>query len=149
MRLHEFIEPVACYYHGTTIANLKTLKVRPSNLVNDAVVFAAILPEIALAMSGHWTDDDFAFGHTVSATSKDIVMKPYTMREHKPGTFEKFFRQPFFLYSLPADYFEVHEALQDFEVISYTDVPVHAMIKVDDAMAYLEGSPALRLIFNK
>lgn len=148
MRLHEFINPVACYYHGTTVPNLTTLKVRPSDLVDDSVVFAAILPEIAIAMSGHWTDDDFSFGHTVNAKHEETIMKPYIMKEHNSGAFEKFFKQPFFLYELPASYFETHEDLQDFEVISYTDVPVHAMIKVDDALAYLEGSPALRLIFK-
>ena len=61
MRLKEFIDPVACYYHGSTIPNLKILKIQPSKLVGDDVVFAAILPEIAVAMSGHWSDENFRF----------------------------------------------------------------------------------------
>jgi hypothetical protein len=146
MRLHEFIEPLPCYYHGSTIADLKLLKRQPSKLTDDGVVFAATMPEIAIAMSGHWTDDDFSFGHQTNGTRPDLRFPPYVMRELRPNSFKKFFRQPMYLYQVPAKYFVKHKTLQDFEVISRTDVPIHTMIVVHDALAYLKASPILRLI---
>jgi hypothetical protein len=68
------------------------------------------------------------------------------MRERQPGNFEKFFRQPIYLYEVPAKYFKPDDALQDFEVMSRTDVPVHTWIKFDDPLAYLSSSPVIRLI---
>ena len=91
----------------------------------------------------------FDFGHDMDSKRRETAFKPYVMKERKPGMFVKFFRQPLFIYEVPASYFEQNDKLQDFEVISFTNVPVHAVIKVDDALAYLEGSPALRLIIGK
>lgn len=144
--LNEFINPIPCYYHGSTVPNLKTLNRQPSKLADDGVVFAATLPEIAIAMSGHWTDDDFSFGHQTDAKKEEQQFQPYTMRELRPDSFEKFFSHPIYLYEVPADYFEPDDKLQDFEVISHKDVPVHSWIIFDDALAYLSASPVIRLV---
>jgi hypothetical protein len=149
MRLHEFIEPLPCYYHGSTVPNLKLLKRQPSKLTDGGVVFAATMPEIAIAMSGHWTDDDFSFGHQTNGKQPDLKFPPYVMRELRPHSFKKFFRQTMYLYQVPAKFFSKHKTLQDFEVISHIDVPIHTMIVVDDALAYLKASPILHLIFYK
>jgi|ERR1017187_5698259 hypothetical protein len=149
MRLFEFIDPIPCYYHGSTIPNLKILKRQPSKLTDEGVVFAATMPEIAIAMSGHWTDDDFSFGHDTSRKHPDLVFPPYIMRELRQNAFRKFFQQKMYIYEVPAKYFQKHENLQDFEVVSYTDVPIHTMIKVDgvdDPLAYIKNSPIFRLI---
>jgi hypothetical protein len=146
MRLHEFIDPVPCYYHGSNVPDLTILKRQPSKLTDGGVVFAATMPEIAIAMSGHWTDDDFSFGHQTNGTRPDHRFPPYVMRELRPGSFNRFFRQPVYLYQVPAKYFSAHDGLQDFEVVSQTDVPIHTMIVVDDALAYLQASPILHLI---
>jgi hypothetical protein len=149
MHLHEFIDPLPCYYHGSTTANLKILKRQPSKLTDEGVVFAATMPEIAIAMSVHWTDDDFSFGHQTNGKHRDLRFPPYIMRELKPDSFHKFFdRQLIYLYQVPAKYFVTHASLQDFEVVSRTNVPIHTMIIVDDALAYLQASPILRLQFH-
>lgn len=147
MRLYEFIDPLPCYYHGSTVPDLQILKRQPSHLTDEGVVFAATMPEIAIAMSGHWTDDDFTFGHQTDGKRRDKRFPPYVMEELKPGNFERFFNQSIYLYQVPAKYFHTADTLQDFEVISLTDVPVHVMIDVDDALAYLKASPILHLIF--
>jgi hypothetical protein len=147
VRLFEFLQPIPCFYHGSTVPDLRTLRKGPSRLFNnDEVVFAATLPEIAIAMSGHWTDDDFTFGHKTDAKHPEIKFSPYVMREHKPGNFEKFFNQTMYLYEVPADFFHPDHELQDFEVVSDHDVPVHAFIKFKDPLSYLEASPVIRLI---
>ena len=146
MRLNEFITPMPCYYHGTTFADLRLLKRQPSHLTADGVVFAATLPEIAIAMSGHWTDDDFTFGHQTSGSHQDIRLPRYEMRELRPHAFADFFDQTMYLYQVPAKYFVSHPHLQDFEIISHRDVPVHTMTRVDDPLAYLRASPVLRLV---
>jgi hypothetical protein len=145
MRLYEFINPLPCYYHGSTVPNLKLLKRQSSKLTDGGVVFAATMPEIAIAMSGHWTDDDFSFGHQTKSKQVDLKFPPYVMRELRPENFKKFFSQRMYLYQVPAKYFVKHRTLQDFEVISHTDVPIHTMIVVDDALAYLRASPILHL----
>jgi hypothetical protein len=144
--LFEFIDPIPCFYHGSTIPDLKVLKCRPSKLVNDSVVFAATMPEIAIAMSGHWSDDDFDFGHNTDGKRPDLKFPPYVMKERKAGSFQKFFNQPIYLYEVPARYFQPDDNLQDFELISYKDVPVHLSIKFDDPLAYLSASPVIQLI---
>jgi hypothetical protein len=149
MRLFEFIDPVPCFYHGSTTPGLKTLQRNPSKLAADKIVFAATMPEIAIAMSGHWTDDEFSFGHQTDTKRQDIEFPPFIMREKQPGNFDKYFRHPIYLYEVPAEYFEADEALQDFEVMSRTDVPVHTWIKFDDPLAYLTASPVIRLVFAK
>lgn len=146
MRLFEFIDPMPCYYHGSTVANLTRLKRQHSKLVDAAIVFAATMPEIAIAMSGHWTDDDFTFGHQTGTRHEELRLPAYTMREARSGLFEHFFRQPMYLYLVPARLFVSDDRLQDFEVLSYADVPVHAMVKVADPLAYLDGSPLIQLI---
>jgi hypothetical protein len=145
MRLYEFIDPIACYYHGSTVADLKRLVRQPSKLVNRAVVFAATMPEIAIAMAGHWTDDDFIFGHQTSG-KKELRLPAYVMREARAGQFERFFKQPMYLYLVPAKHFKIDDRLQDFEVLSHIDVTVHAMIEVADPLAYLDGSPLIHLV---
>jgi hypothetical protein len=110
------------------------------------VVFAAIMPEIAIAMSGHWTDADFIFGHQTDDSHRDVRFPAYTMRETKPGLFAQFFTHPMYLYLVPARHFETDDRLQDFEVLSYTDIEVHAMIDVADPLGYLDGSPLIQLI---
>ncbi len=102
------------------------------------------MPEIAIAMTGQWSDDDFSFGHQTS-TSQEIRIPPYTMRELKPGLFRRYFKQKMYLYLVPTSHFEVNEQLQDFEVLSYEDVPVHGMIEVDDPLDYLQNSPLIQL----
>ncbi len=144
MRLYEFIDPIPCYYHGSSTPDLQILKARSSDLVKRDVVFAAILPEIAVAMSNHWTDDDFEFGHDTS-TKREVVFQPYVMRELRPNAFEQFFSSHIYLYAVPAHYFTPNSKLQDFEVASFRNVPVHAIIKVDNALAYLKNSPIIRL----
>jgi hypothetical protein len=68
------------------------------------------------------------------------------MKERKAGSFQKFFNQPIYLYEVPARYFQPDDNLQDFELISYKDVPVHLSIKFDDPLAYLSASPVIQLI---
>ena len=145
MRLFEFIDPLPCYYHGSTVPNLRYLKTRYSKLVDASVVFAATMPEIAIAMAGHWSDDDFHFGHQTNAKHRDFRFPPYTMTELLPGTLERFFTQPMYLYLVPTHHFKPDDRLQDFEVPSHHDVPVHAMITVDHPLDYLRGSPILHL----
>ena len=152
--LFEFVEPIPCFYHGSTIPNLKVLKRQPSKLMRktregkNGVVFAATMPEIAIAMSGHWSDDDFSFGHQTNSKHPDLKFPPYDMKELKAGAFEKFFNQPIYLYEVPANYFKPSDNLQDFELISYKDVPIHTFIKFDDPLAYLSASPIIHLIYN-
>lgn len=69
----------------------------------------------------------------------------YTMTELLPGTLERFFTQPMYLYLVPTHHFKPDDRLQDFEGPSHHDVPVHAMITVDHPLDYLRGSPILHL----
>jgi len=146
MRLNEFIEPIACFFHGSDVGDLMVLEPRESGLVDEPVVFAATLPEIAVAMTGHWSDDDFEFGHDTS-TKPETEFPPYTFRELRPGVLQKFFTdRSVYLYQVPADQFSHHDNLQDFEVISKDDVHIHSMIEVKNPLAYIQGSPYLKVI---
>lgn len=144
MRLREFTDH--SYWHGSDLSGLTDLEPRYSELVGEEVVFAAVYPEVAVAMSGHWTDDDFEFGRK-SQDHDDHT--PYTMRELRKGAFVEFFSDPVILYEVEPNSFRDHPKIQDFEVISTKSVRIIDQETIDDPMRYLRQSKMVRLQFYR
>lgn len=133
MRKDEFISFV---YHGSDVPGLRSLTPRPSKLSRVPVVFAATLPEVAIAMTGHWTDNDFEFGRIVT----NGVEGPYVMKELIPGSFEKYFSNPVYLYILSGNGFVSTPELQDFEVVSDIEKPVLKTFIIEDPLFFIQSS---------
>jgi hypothetical protein len=144
MRLREFVHP---YYHGSDKAGLTELKPRHSDIVGHSVVFAAIYPEVAVSMSGHWNDDDFEFGRSMDRDA-DPDKVPYQMRELRDGAFDKFFSKPISLYQVDSKKFHDDPDIQDFEVISKHRVEVLNEERIDDPLDYLRKSKMVDLKFR-
>src|ERR1700733_2280760 len=111
MRLREI--ETHLYWHGSNVEGLKKLEPHDSVIVGRKVVFAATYPEIAVAMSGHWTDDDLNFGRTMKKDD-DPDEIPYTLREKREGAFEEFFSEPISVYEVDGKSFHSDPNIQDF-----------------------------------
>lgn len=132
------------YWHGSDKKNLKTLEPQDSILVKKKVVFVAVLPEVAVAMTGHWTDSDFTFGRSVrKGEDKDEV--PYVMTEKREGAFDDFFSKPVSLYEVDGKGFHSNSAIADFEVISEKPVKIENEHRIDNPLDYLENSKMVTL----
>src|SRR6185312_11413027 len=103
MRLREFVNH--SFWHGSDISGITKLEPKDSDLIGRKVVFAAIYPEVAVAMAGHWSDDDFEFGRDVEA-HQDPEKVPYRLVELRKGAFDEFFSDPVFLYEVDSKYFK-------------------------------------------
>lgn len=147
------------YWHGSDIEGIKTLTPKFSSLINKRVVFAAIYPEVAVAMSGnpchnpnlkhscgHWNDSDFEFGRTLSGND-DPDTTPYVMRELKKGKFEKFFTNPICLYRINSSGFHSDSKLQDFELISTNPTDIFDDTKIENPLEYLQDSKMIKIVF--
>lgn len=132
------------YWHGTDRTKLKELKPRFSKLVGRKVVFAATFPEVAVAMTCHWTDDDFDFGRSVRK-GQDPDSIPYTLKELWEGAFEEFFSQPISLYEVDGKTFMSDPELQDFEVISEKPVKIEEEHRIENPLDYLHNTRMVKL----
>lgn len=145
MRLSEFqsnyVGPIV--YHGSKIQGLDLLEPRMSNTAGAEVVFAATLLDIAIAMAGHWTDDDFEFGREGQEVAGRMI--PYSLKELRPGAIEKFFSEPTYVYFLPSDGFTNMEGLQDFELASLDAVEPISYIVIDSPMDFIRNSPLIAI----
>src|ERR1041385_2922022 len=144
MKLLEFVHKT--YWHGSDIAGLDILRPRDSEVIGKRVVFAATVEEIAVAMSGHWTDQDFTFGRSMSKDA-DPDRVPYKMKELKAGAFEKFFSEPISLYEVNGRDFHDDSMIQDFEVIASKPVKVLDEKVIDDPLDYLKSAKMVKLKF--
>lgn len=149
MRLWEFIgeyrDPVV--YHGSTTSDIKRLEPSESKLTSVPVVFAAILDDVAIAMAGGWSDDDFEFGRMGQET--DGYFTDYQFTEKKPGAFLQFFSQSIFLYLLPSEGFSTIEGLQDFELVSESPVEPISFLEITQPLTVLKQSKFIKLVeFN-
>lgn len=142
MRLREIESHI--YWHGSDVEKLKKLEPQESDLVGRKVVFAATYPEIAVAMTGHWTDDDFAFGRTMKK-SDDPDEVAYTMKEKREGAFEEFFSKPVSVYEVDGKYFHGDSKIQDFEVIASRPIKVIGEHRVEHPLDYLHQSRMVKL----
>lgn len=133
------------YWHGSDKAKLKELHPQYSALVGRSVVYAATYPEVAVAMAGHWNDDDFSFGRSFRK-GQDPEDIPYTMKELRPGAFEEFFKQPVSLYELDGKTFRSDENIQDFEVISEKPIKIEEEHRIENPMDYLHNSRMVKLV---
>lgn len=132
------------YWHGSDQKNLKSLEPNYSALVGRSVVYAAIYPEVAVAMAGHWTDRDFTFGRSVrKGDDPDTV--PYTMKEKREGAFDEYFSGPVYLYEIDGKSFRADPNIQDFEVVSNKSVDISEQHQIDDPLDYLQKSKMVKL----
>lgn len=143
MRLRELKE--FSYWHGTDVPDIKELTPRSSDLVGRDCVFAAILPEVAVAMAGHWTDEDFDFGRSVS-DRQDPDKVPYVLQELWDGAIDEFLSgKTVYLYEINTKGFHSNKKLQDFEVVSYQAAPIEGEQKIDDPLKYLQESKMVKV----
>lgn len=146
MRLFEFGRNTqqALLYHGTLDRDIEILNPRRSDLVRDDVIFAATFLDVAVAMTGHWTDDDFDFGRRGQEQRGEMVR--YRLRELRSGAFEQFFSDPVYVYLVPSDGFVPHDSIQDFELVNTNSVEPLSYVTISDPKAFLETSPVVEII---
>lgn len=146
MRLREL--HLLSYWHGTHVTGLKELKPNTSNLVGHKAVFAAIYPEVAVAMGNHWSEDDFEFGRSYDPDEDDPDDVPYVFQELKAGAFEKFFGDgnPVTLYEVSSKGFRTDKHLQDFEVVCDHAVKILDEKLIDNPLKYLERARMVKLV---
>jgi hypothetical protein len=142
MRLRELRD--YSYWHGSDHTGLTELKPRYSTLVRRKVVFAATHPEIAVAMTGHWTDADFEFGRKTDKDD-DSDEVPYVLRELRRESFERYFSHPISLYEVDHKGFHSYRAIQDFEMICEHAVTIVNEQRIEDPLKYLKQSQMVRL----
>jgi hypothetical protein len=133
------------YWHGSDVSGLDKLKPRYSTLVRRKVVFAAIYPEVAVAMTGHWSDSDFDFGRVVDRDTDDADEVPYVLRELRKDAFERYFSSPVSLYEVDHKGFHSYKTIQDFEVIAEHVIPILNEDRIDDPLKYLKDAKMVRL----
>jgi hypothetical protein len=127
------------FWHASDVKDLKEIKPYYSKLVKKRVVFSAIYPEVAVAMSGHWTDEDFSFGRSMrKGENREEV--PYVMKELRPGAFDEFFDHTVYLYEIDGKGFHDDDRIQDFELISDKPTQVWEEHHIDDPLDYLKKS---------
>lgn len=141
MRIYEFnsnyVGPIV--YHGSKTADLGTIEPKPSHLANEDVVFGATLFDVAVAMAGHWTDDDLEFGREGQEHRGKMIS--YRMKELRPGAIDEFFKSPTLVYLLPSEGFTQMEGLQDFELANPNPVEPISYIVIDNPLDFLRNSP--------
>lgn len=110
-----------------------------STLVGRKVIFAAIYPEVAVAMSGHWMDKDLGFGRTIRG-DQDPESVPYTLREKREDAFSDFLSDPISLYEVNGKYFRADSDIQDFEVVSDKPAKIVEEHRIEDPLDYIKNS---------
>lgn len=130
------------YWHCSDKSELKILHPAYSNNIDDTVVFVAIHPAVAVAMSGHWDDSDFNFGHEGGDPNSIL-----TMKELKRGAFRHYFSNTVYLYEVDGHEFHTHPDIGDFELISKHPVKVLDQEIIDNPLKFLYNSEIIKLIF--
>jgi hypothetical protein len=145
MRLREL--HILSYWHGTHVTGLKELKPFASNLVGHKAVFAAIYPEVAVAMGNFSSEDDFEFGRSYDPDNDDPEDVPYVFQELKAGMFKKFFGEghPVTLYEVSSKGFHTDKHIQDFEVICDHAVKILDEKLIDNPLKYLDRSKMVQI----
>jgi hypothetical protein len=138
MRLREI--KYYSYWHCSDIGDIKILHPHYASNVDDEVVFVAIHPAVAVAMSGGWTDEDFYFGHKGGNPNSHL-----TMKELHAGAYRQYFSNPVYLYEVDGHDFHSHKNIQDFELITKHSVRVIDEEIVDNPLEFLEQSRIIKL----
>lgn len=143
MRLSEFqgeyVGPIV--YHGSKNPGLEIIEPRMSSTANSEVVFAATLLDVAIAMAGHWTDDDFEFGREGQEVAGHMIA--YRLKELREGAIAEFFTDPTYVYFLPSDGFANLDGLQDFELATLDAVEPISYIVIDNPLDFIRNSPII------
>jgi len=132
------------YFHGS-IHKIQEKKIspRPSAVVDqDNVVFATNSRGIAVSFIPKWGDHELSFG---------TLNGHIYMMELQPGQFERFKKTSGYLYTVPSDTFISDDRLgmQNREFISYDDVPIISMEKIDNVYMELVQSNINLITFDQ
>lgn len=127
-------------FHGSPFKDIRILKPKPSEVVNNESVVFAGSRWIAVSNVRRWNDSDI-----VQGVHND---RPY-MQEVYKDAFNKVYNTGGYLYTLPGDTFRNDDRLGDYEFISSVEVKPIKMEYIAHPLKYMAAMGVTLIPYTK